>query len=347
MFCGNCGKELEENYKFCPGCGNSIDCSNIGTTIAVNENQKCVQTDFSSKISNKRVRSKTLISIFCVVIILFFLVTFLGGSANKIYRYIQKGDYNSACQLYEAESKDKIIQKIYLNIYLKNYSDNILALFSSEQISYYHADKILSIMDEAGIRRAEKFKNELETLRTNITNKEEANKELYIDFIDNRMYKNDLYDKDIGIKRYSFLDFNQDGTLELLLSGYDGKNLTVDEDGVFNNILYTIDESEGEIILVHKFESLRAPFYAPSGNLLYYTTSRSDPNGYYYRMDNSSMVLKLKARRIEDDTDTNFEDDRYEITEYNDKGNILYTEIIDKAEKTSEYKITHFDWRDV
>lgn len=40
MFCGNCGKEIEDNSTFCPDCGNSL-ANNVGQVPASSINDKC------------------------------------------------------------------------------------------------------------------------------------------------------------------------------------------------------------------------------------------------------------------------------------------------------------------
>ena len=40
MFCGNCGKEIENNATFCPECGAKVEAAKTGKEKTVNPNIK-------------------------------------------------------------------------------------------------------------------------------------------------------------------------------------------------------------------------------------------------------------------------------------------------------------------
>ena len=58
MFCSNCGKELKENTKFCPECGNKVE-----TSTAASLNQEIVNTQ-DIENNAKLVDTKMLIDYF-------------------------------------------------------------------------------------------------------------------------------------------------------------------------------------------------------------------------------------------------------------------------------------------
>lgn len=90
-YCSNCGKELQENTKFCPDCGTKTSQDdNVNQNQQVNmTNQVFSQQSIQSNIKKSKRKSGCLIIIIVVFVIIGMMIA-VGSAQNQLDKDTQK-----------------------------------------------------------------------------------------------------------------------------------------------------------------------------------------------------------------------------------------------------------------
>lgn len=148
MICKHCGKSILPKYKICPYCNNSLDSDSDDIFSSSQKKEpayKVVTSQVQKSITTKQRKLKPQIKnalIFsAAILVLVFVLSILGvfkTKAQKVCDYLEKGNYDSAYNLYQEEFKDKESPRLisalidYMGEAYSDYTDDKISL---EEIS--------------------------------------------------------------------------------------------------------------------------------------------------------------------------------------------------------------------
>lgn len=179
MYCKKCGNELSEKDKFCPKCGAAQEVTtalpfeppvnqaappsspnisfakpkpNVNATAANTAKHPHVKKEMTKKRRSGIIAGLVLSIILIIGIIL--AVIFFSGSAFKVYKDLETGDYSDAISTYEVEVKDSPLQNMFANSLLKSYAEDVFTDFTKEKLEFEQACKILETLQQMGFKNA-------------------------------------------------------------------------------------------------------------------------------------------------------------------------------------------------
>ena len=107
MNCKNCGKELEENSKFCNECGKPSEENQV------EQNSECAEINPTETDNKKRFSLKQIVSLAGTVItIIILLSTFFGSGGNSTEEYendsgaVMSGTFENFCEEFDSSYDD-------------------------------------------------------------------------------------------------------------------------------------------------------------------------------------------------------------------------------------------------
>lgn len=222
MFCSKCGKEMDNNSKFCPQCG-ATTAQPYGEAAANQQTEELErkpmysQAVSSSDTQVKQVKpvktkkpkkkmskgKKTVITLSVVIGVMLALAVTLfcvliTTPAFGVYREFRRENYSDALSDYRGDVEDEFIQEIILDILLKGYDEKLFQKYQAGELKYVSVVEALETLDRMGVVGIEQKIN-------NITMIENANSAMQQG---NQYYANGDYEN--AIKKYTAIKESSD-----------------------------------------------------------------------------------------------------------------------------------------
>ena len=113
MYCGNCGKEIENGSTFCPECGTRIENSQIkendsaaAASVKTHNDSKLDIVQFKKKTGSKKMIRIAITAMAVIVVALGLKMLFFGSNGDNAYAYLSNGRYELLTNL----NKDQTIE---------------------------------------------------------------------------------------------------------------------------------------------------------------------------------------------------------------------------------------------
>ena len=176
MFCTKCGKEMDNNSKFCPQCGAMATrpckeaAPNQQTEMSMPSKPAAhpdTQAKKAKKIKKKMSKGKkTVITLTVIVGLLVALAVtlfcvLLTTPAFGVYREFRKENYSDAVSDYRGEVEDDFIQEMILDILLKGYDEKLFQRYQAGELNYVSAVEALEALGRLGVVGIEQRINSL------------------------------------------------------------------------------------------------------------------------------------------------------------------------------------------
>ncbi len=131
MFCGKCGKQIDDDVNICPNCGNSLKPEKIENAETERVETNLKRYDFFNKVSKKYI-----IAAIILIIIISIPVIYFSMASTKIINCMEAGNYKEAEGLYydnyQYGEGDFLLNKGLLDIAEKCKEDFISSEINSE-----------------------------------------------------------------------------------------------------------------------------------------------------------------------------------------------------------------------
>ena len=164
MICKHCGKSILPKYKICPYCNNSLDSDSDDIFSSSQKKEpayKVVTSQVQKSITTKQRKLKPQIKnalIFsAAILVLVFVLSILGvfkTKAQKVCDYLEKGNYDSAYNLYQEEFKDKESPRLISA--LIDYMGEAYSDYTDDKISHEEISKSFETIKKMDIPKLDK-----------------------------------------------------------------------------------------------------------------------------------------------------------------------------------------------
>ena len=137
MYCGNCGKKLDEGVTFCPECG---------AEIVAKQNAKSPNNSKGSVKASKLSIAIVAICFVAIVIVGVVVYQWYMSAEQRAIRAIKDGDYNSVVAILNED--DTIFESEKLSERISQRISDVKARYISEKIEYGTAIVELGMIEQ-------------------------------------------------------------------------------------------------------------------------------------------------------------------------------------------------------
>lgn len=169
-YCGKCGTQLSEQEKFCMKCGTPVSNTKVEKKITPKIKKIAkpkIKTKKEKKPMSKGKKAKiviisVLISISAIIIT--FGALYLTGSAFAVYRDMNAQKYEDAVKEFQSGVENDLIQKVFLEIELKDYAQKIYNDYYNQKIEFNDATNALRALVKMGFEGTNELADKITTI---------------------------------------------------------------------------------------------------------------------------------------------------------------------------------------